>query len=95
MSDNDAILEEMKRQSEDPRKRREVKPVIHKSKFTEEALKKKAGDKVWVKCVSELRPWANEKPMEFWEDYQVSVHEAIILDERRFCVILEEPLNKE
>ena len=94
MSSDETLLEEMQKLPEDPRRVKKAEPKYAQSKFTKETLAEKTGDKVWVKCVSELGPWANDTQMKFWEDYFVNIEEAIMLDERRFCVILEEPLNK-
>ena len=88
MSNDDLILEEMNRQSENPRNRREIQPTYAQSEFTAEELRERFGDKVWVKCVSEREPWANEQKLKLWRDYLIPVEEAILLDERRFAVIL-------
>lgn len=89
MSSNAEIEEMMKLQSEDPRKAKPKAQQKAESSFDEKELKEKVGEAVWVKCVSHDKPWAAEKPMEFWQDYKVPVAEAILLDERRFAVILK------
>lgn len=91
MSTDEELFEEMKRQEEspdDPRARRTPKPVYAKSEFTVEELTEKFGERVWVKCITDLKPWADNKPLDHWKDYEIPVAEAIALDERRFAVIL-------
>jgi hypothetical protein len=48
---------------------------------------------VWVRCVVENQPWANNMPLSFWEDYEITYYEALLLEERRFAVILKSPEN--
>ena len=91
MSSDEEILAEISKQTKNPRSTVEEAPQYPKSQFTVEVLKEKVGEMVWVKCVSDAKPWANNIAMEYWEDYQVSPDEAIMLDKRRFAVILEEP----
>jgi len=93
VDEDDPILAEMNKQIEDPRKRRQVAPPEANSQFSEKDLQNKVrSGKVWVKCISENQPWADEKtPMEFWKDYLVSVSAAIALDKKRFSVILVPP----
>ena len=95
MSSNSEIEAQMKLQAEDPRKQKSAQPKFAQSKFDKNELKAKKGETVWVKCVSELGPWASDQQLVFWEDYEVSVEEAIMLDERRFAVILEQPSKGE
>lgn len=89
------ILGEMQVQDENPRSTKKQEPVYAKSQFTVQELQEKVGSNVWVKCVSELEPWAGGIKMKFWDDYYITIEEAIVLDERRFAVILEEPTNKQ
>lgn len=99
MSTDAELLEQMKLQNEspdDPRQRRVAKQKFAKSKFTVATLKAAVkGNKVWIKCVSELEPWANGEKLQLWEDYYVSLEDAITLDERRFAVILVTPIDKD
>jgi len=91
MSTDDELLAQMaitEESPDDPRQRRVAKPQYPKSTFKPEELKAKVGDRVWVKCVTDAKPWADEKPMLMWKEYFIPVHEAILLDERRFAVIL-------
>jgi hypothetical protein len=88
---DEALLEAMKLQDEspdDPRHRRAAKVAHAKSEFTVDELADKVGERVWIRCISELAPWADEKPLKFWKEYFVKIDEAIALDERRFAVIL-------
>jgi hypothetical protein len=90
MTIDDEVLEQMNLTPEDPQRVVKTKPRYAKSKFNEEQLEAQAlGGKIWVKCVSENQPWADGKPLRFWEDYLILVHEAILLDERLFAVILK------
>jgi hypothetical protein len=92
---DEELLEQLKIQDEspdDPRQRREVKQVFAKSEFTLDELKK-LGDRVWVRCISDAKPHFTDdkgalKPMGYWREYQVTPAEAIMLDERRFVVVL-------
>ena len=94
MSSDDEIKAQMKITAENPRKAVQKQQKVEPDKAKVEELTAKAGKKVWVKCVTELQPWANEAPMLYWKDYLVSVEEAVLLDERRFVVILEKPSDK-
>jgi hypothetical protein len=88
---DEALLEAMKLQDEspdDPRHRRQAKVIYAKSEFTQDELAEKCGERVWVRCISELGPWADDKPMRFWKEYFIKIEEAIVLDEKRFAVIL-------
>lgn len=90
LSDED-LLAQMALQEEspdDPRQRRVVKPKYAKSLFNLDDLRAKFGDRVWVKCITDVKPWSDEKPLDMWKDYLIPIHEAIMLDERRFAVIL-------
>jgi hypothetical protein len=96
--DTEYLKNRMKLQPEDlrdPRKAKERKLAEAKKAAEDKAkaaeLTEKVGEKVWVKCVTELGPWANGLQMGFWEDHLVSAEEAILLDERRFAVILATP----
>lgn len=64
-------------------------PPLPPSKYSADTLELDKDGKVLVRCVSLLKPWASGKPMYFWRDYLVTVDEAISLDRRRFCVILQ------
>lgn len=91
MSTDEELLAQMALQEEspdDPRQRKLPKPKYAKSEFNVADLKSKVGDRVWVKCITDLKPWADEKPMNMWKDYFIKVEEAIILDEKRFAVLL-------
>lgn len=91
MSTDEELLAQMALQEEspdDPRQRRIPKPKYAVSEFKLDDLKKKVGERVWVKCITDLQPWADEKPMKMWKDYFIKVEEAILLDEKRFAVIL-------
>lgn len=90
LSDED-LLAQMNLQEEspdDPRQRRVQKLVFAKSEFSVQELKAKFGERIWVRCVSECGPWADEKQMKYWKEYYIKVDEAVMLDERRFAVIL-------
>jgi hypothetical protein len=50
--------------------------------------------KVWVRCVTECQPWANDKPLGYWTEHEVSIEEAVLLESRKFAVILETPNKK-
>lgn len=91
MSTDEELLAQMKLQEEspdDPRQRKIVKPKYAVSEFKLDDLRKKIGERVWVKCITDLQPWADEKPMNMWKDYFIKIEEAILLDEKRFAVIL-------
>jgi len=91
MSTDDELLAQMaitEESPDDPRQRRVAKPQYPKSWFKPEELKAKVGDRVWVKCVTDAQPWADDKPMQMWKEYLIPIHEAILLDERRFATIL-------
>lgn len=94
MSSNEEIISQMNITAENPRKAVQKQQKAAADKAKTEELKAKAGEKVWVKCVTELQPWANEAPMLYWKDYLISTEEAVLLDERRFVVILEKPSDK-
>jgi hypothetical protein len=100
MSIDDELLAQMALQEEspdDPRQRRQKKITYAQSEYTAGELKEKVGDRVWIKCISELQPWADDKPLKFWGNYFVTAEDAISLDERRFAVILhsKEALNQQ
>lgn len=91
MSTDEELIAQMALQEEspdDPRQRRSAKPRYAKSEFNLLDLKSKVGERVWVKCITDLKPWADENPLELWKDYFIKVEEAIMLDEKRFAVIL-------
>lgn len=91
MATDEELLAQMALQEEspdDPRQRRVVKPKYAKSEFEIDDLRNKIGDRVWVKCITDLQPWADEKPLKMWKDYFIKIEEAILLDEKRFAVIL-------
>lgn len=83
------------REKEDARGSRNVhntkEPPLPTSRYLLETLRKTKEGKVLVRCVSSLRPWASGSQMYFWRDYEVTPEEAILLDRRRFCVILQPP----
>lgn len=95
MSDVDEeLLKQLELQEEspdDPRHRKVKKIVYAKSQYNVDDLREKVGDKVWVKCITDLKPWADEKPLQLWKDYLIKIEEAIMLDERRFAVVLLTP----
>jgi hypothetical protein len=91
MTTDDELLSQMDLQQEspdDPNQRKIVKVVYPKSLYSADDLTKKIGGKVWVKCIVTNDPFADGKPLKFWKDYLLSVDDAIMLDERRFAVIL-------
>lgn len=91
MTIDEELLAQMKLTEEgpdDPRKRRVATQKFAKSKYNVDELRERVGDRVMVKCISECEPWANDQPMKHWEDYFVTVEDAVLLDERRFAVIL-------
>lgn len=86
------VLEQMSLQPENPQETpKRGRLTLNKSEITEQQINSVDG-RIWVKCVTELQPWAEGKPLKFWEDYLITVQEAILLDARRFAVILK-PLN--
>lgn len=94
MLDDEQLLEQMALQEESPddlRSKKVSKPQYAKSQYTVTQLQNLVGERVWVRCVSDSQPWADEKPMHQWKDYKVKIEEAILLDERRFAVILLTP----
>lgn len=93
MADNldEATLKEMEKLDEKTNKpKKKQAEVKHQASFTAEELANDSG-KVWVKCISELQPWANGVPMEHWKDYFIPIEEAILMDEHRHIVVLETP----
>lgn len=48
-------------------------------------------EKVWVKIVSQDKPWSGDRPLEYWCDYQIDLNDALILSERKQAVILKQP----
>lgn len=88
---DEELLSQMSLQEEspdDPRQRRSAKVVYAKSEYSVAELQAKFGERVWVRCVSECGPWADEKQMKYWKEYYIKIDEAVMLDERRFAVIL-------
>lgn len=47
--------------------------------------------KVSVRCVTDLMPWANGKPLPFWTAHEITYGEAVLLESRKMAVILETP----
>lgn len=88
---DESLLAEMERvDGRTGRGRRQAPvPELPKSTFTAEALRAAYGEKVFVKCVSELKPWTSEKQLDFWKDYEVKPEEAIQLERQRMVVILQ------
>ena len=72
---------------DDPSRRKAEIKKYAKSKFTVEELKQ-YGKTVKIVCVSELEPWAGNQKLSYWQEYEVPVEDAVMLDERRFAVIL-------
>lgn len=69
-----------------------AKRKTRKAKTDDAASQQPDTDKrVWVKCIVDLKPWAEDKPLELWQDYHLKADEAILLEERRFVVILTPP----
>jgi hypothetical protein len=94
LSDED-LLAQMKLQEEspdDPRQRKVAKQVFAKSDFTVDELTP-LGERIWVRCISDAKPFFTDskgelRPMAYWREYSVTPEEAVMLDERRFVVIL-------
>lgn len=94
MSSDEDLIAQMSLQEEspdDPRQRRAQTQQFARSTFNADDLKAKHGARVWVKCISVLGPWADDKQLKFWKDYLVTVDDAIMLEERRFAVLLITP----
>jgi len=72
----------------------ELKPKRGRPPKAAEVLAKIEGDetrKVWVRCVSENKPWADDAPLDYWKTYEINIKDATLLESRRFVVILETP----
>lgn len=48
-------------------------------------------ERVWVKCVCENKPWVDDHPLHYWQDYKIPAEIADILSERKQVVILKQP----
>lgn len=47
--------------------------------------------RVFVRCVTDLQPWADGKPLHYWQDYEITMQDAALLESRKHAVILEAP----
>ena len=47
--------------------------------------------KLWVKCVVDSKPWTKDQQLDHWKNYLIDEDDAVLLDARRFVVILEPP----
>lgn len=94
---DEGTLEEMEKLDENTNKPRRQAPavVLPKSRFNVETLRAAYGEKVPVKCISELKPWSSEKQLEFWRDYELKPEDAVQLDRQRMVVILQPMKSKE
>lgn len=49
---------------------------------------------VWVRVVTENEPWSDERPLLYWQDYQVPIEDALVFESRKHAVILQTPNSK-
>lgn len=89
MQSDAELLEEIAKNPE-PEPRR-VKPKIAEKQIVVD------GDpdrKVMVRCVVDCKPWADEKPLDYWTDYEISYKDALLLESKKFAVILSPTKGK-
>lgn len=44
-----------------------------------------------VRCVVHSEPWDSEKALKYWEIYEITYEDAVLLESRHFVVILQAP----
>ena len=57
----------------------------------EERIEREAAAAVLVpvRCVVESEPWADGKRLLYWQDYDITIGDAKLLEDRKFVVILK------
>lgn len=86
MDSDETILADIAADDEKPKAKRTAPVAAPQPKIEGDPNRK-----VWLRCVSELEPWADGIPLKYWQDYEVTIKDAALLEARRFVVIIENP----
>lgn len=73
-------------------RRREVAPQVQPP--VRKLSKADAEKRIWIKCVVENKPWTEERPLDYWRDYETNNADALLLQDRRMAVIIQTPKEK-
>lgn len=89
MTSDEELIEAIEREEAKPRKPKTA-PAVEKPPVID-------GDPertVRVRCVVESQPWANEMPLHYWKEYDISYKYAVVLEQRRSVVIISTTKGK-